>query len=280
MSSVAAIVITYNRPLNVLVRALNSVLNQSRQADEIIVVYTGGNKKQQEIIEKYICSLNHNIRLLFTETPASGAKGRNLGAHSTKCDYLSFLDDDDEWSPEKLISQMSLTNNSASLIASPYIIVEKDGTSKIFSRADRSAEPYSILGENIVGSTSFPLISRVAFNSTGGFDETFCSNQEWELWIRIILGGGELISCNECAGIKHEMTESITSDVTKRMVGYFTLIRKHWKNMIKYPEYGAEATTHWWMEAYRFHRPLETLFALSISTLLRILSVCKKRATL
>ena len=276
MSTVAAIVVTYNRPLEVFGRAFASILNQSRPADEVVVVYTGGDEVKRKCIETFVYDLAHDVRVLHTSTPATGAEGRNLGASSVNCEYLAFLDDDDVWYRDKLKSQMSCVDDSVALVVSPYDVIGTCGLNNRFSRFNRFSTLESILGENIVGSTSFPLIYKNAFDKVGEFDTTFCSNQEWDLWIRIIADGGEIKLCDEPAGMKYEMSELITSDSSKRMAGFVSIFRKHWSSMIKNPMQGAEAAYYWWTEAYRSRRPLNVLFALSLFFLFRLASMFRK----
>lgn len=275
MRTVAAIVVTYDRPLEVLARALKSVLLQTRPADEVVVVYTGGDVNRLRDIEIFTRGLECGIRVVHTTTPASGAEGRNLGSSLVECDYLAFLDDDDEWYPDKLKSQMSCVHESPALVVSPYDIVGTDGSEERFVRFERFSEPVAIVGENIVGSTSFPLVSKAVFNAEEGFDTTFRSNQEWDLWMRIIVGGGDVKLCDVPAGIKNESSDSITSSPTKRMAGFASIFRKHWRSMLKNPKQGAEAAYYWWTEAYRNHRPLNTIFALSLFLMFRIVSLFK-----
>lgn len=278
MSTVAAIVVTYDRPLEVLARALNSVLIQSRPADEVVVVYTGGDVNRLRDIEQYASSLGHDIRVVHTTSPASGAEGRNLGSSLVKSDYLAFLDDDDVWYSDKLESQMSCVHESPALVVSPYDVIETDGSEERFVRFNRFSESVAILGENIVGSTSFPLVSKTAFDTECGFDKTFRSNQEWDLWIRIIMSGGDVRLCDVPAGIKNESLESITSSSSKRMAGFASIFRKHWRAMLKNPRQGSEAAYYWWTGAYKYHCPLNTIFALSLFLIFKFQTLFKSNA--
>lgn len=272
MYTVAAIIVTHDRPLDVVGRAIGSVMCQIRKPDETIVVYTGESNDSFESL----CSSYPSIRFMRTDRPASGAVGRNLGASSTECDYLAFLDDDDEWSLDKLKCQMEMAEDSIELVVSPYDVVGSDGSTTVFDCSDELGDPKSIIGENVVGCTSFPLVSRKAFNDAGGFDASFRANQEWDLWIRIITAGGKVSLCDTPAGTKHESVGSITSDASKRMSGWFSIIRKHFRLMFANPLQGARAMEFWWMEAYRAHRYPTAVVALSVFTILMLMSKIKR----
>ena len=268
MHSVAAIIVTCNRPLAVLDRAVSSVINQRHCADEIIIVYTGGS---DSFYEK-ICETYKIAKIIRTRTPSSGAIGRNMGVSFTQSEYIAFLDDDDEWFPDKLENQLSCIENGVSMVISPYMIMHQDGSLKQFERFDKLSSIQSIIGENVVGCTSFPLISRDAFNEAGGFDSDFAANQEWDLWTRIILSGNKITSCKVPAGIKHESKESISSNTSKRMSGWWRMFHKHFHDMLNTPSEGANATGFWWREAYCSHRYATAVCALSFFVIFKILS--------
>lgn len=107
---VSIIISTYKRE-HELERAINSVLNQTYENYEIIIVDDNGrgSKEQQlteKIIEKY---KNHkNIRYICNEVNLGGSLARNAGIYIAKGEYIAFLDDDDQYYPKKLEEQMKL----------------------------------------------------------------------------------------------------------------------------------------------------------------------------
>ena len=268
LHSVAAIIITCDRPLAILDRAASSVINQTHCADEIVIVYTGSS---DSIYEK-ICETYKTAKIFRTQGLSSGAIGRNMGVTLTQSDYIAFLDDDDEWFPDKLENQLSCIEDDVSMVISPYMIMHQDGTLKQFERFDKLSNIQSIIGENVVGCTSFPLLSRDAFNEAGGFDPDFAANQEWDLWMRIILKNRKITSCKAPAGIKYESKESISANVSKRMSGWWRMFRKHFHDMLNSPSEGANATEFWWREAYNSHKYATLVFALSFFVFFKVLS--------
>jgi len=100
-----------------------------------------------------------------------------------------------------------------------------------------------ILGENVIGCTSMPLLSTKAFKEAGGFDESFKANQEWDLWIRM-LQNGYVKCCPEIAGIKHSSKESISNSRYKRTDGWIRLLMKHSRLYRKNPKQFFKATEY------------------------------------
>ena len=88
---------------------------------------------------------------------------------------------------------------------------------------------------NLVGPTSFVLLSKDMFHKVGGFDTSFRSNQEWGLWMRMLECGSLAVS-KDVVGIKHHSQSSISADHTKRRKGWYSIIRKHMFQYLRNPE--------------------------------------------
>src|SRR5262245_48882666 len=109
MPKISVIIPTHDRA-HFLPGAIFSVLNQTFQDFEIIVVDDASNDNTSEVVAAFN---DERIRLLRHETNKGGSAARNTGILNAQCDYIAFLDDDDEWLPDKLAKQVNI------LFASP-----------------------------------------------------------------------------------------------------------------------------------------------------------------
>ena len=114
----SVIITTYNRADAFLIRAINSVINQQTQyVYEIIVVDDNGfdSVKQKEteiLLDQYIAT--GTIKYLPQQNNTGACIGRNVGATHAIGKYIFFLDDDDEFMPNKIQVQTDfLENNKA-----------------------------------------------------------------------------------------------------------------------------------------------------------------------
>lgn len=98
---VSIIVPTYQRP-NLLKRCLNSLTNQTYPNLEIIVV----NNSPSQSLKKIISSINNNQIKLLKEPKQGSAHARNKGLSQTKGSYICFCDDDDQYLPHKVQTQL------------------------------------------------------------------------------------------------------------------------------------------------------------------------------
>ncbi|WP_414575880.1 glycosyltransferase family 2 protein [Anabaena sp. CCY 9402-a] len=99
--SVAVIVPLYNKG-QYIARTLKSILNQTYQNFEIIVVNDGSTDNSPDIVSSYH---DPRIKLIHQANVGPGA-ARNRGMSETQADFLSFLDADDEWLPSFLATSI------------------------------------------------------------------------------------------------------------------------------------------------------------------------------
>src|SRR5664280_1650862 len=120
---VSVVIPTYNR-LAYLREALDSVLAQTRAADEILVVDDGST----DGTEAAISALPAPVRYLRQQN-AGPAAARNHGLREAKGDWIAFLDSDDLWVPEKLEAQMDFLerNPAVELLFAHMINFGPDG---------------------------------------------------------------------------------------------------------------------------------------------------------
>jgi glycosyltransferase involved in cell wall biosynthesis len=180
--TVSVVIPTFNR-FTKLCGALQSILRQTRRADEIIVVDDGSTDGTRErLMRDY-----PNARVLYQKNQGVSS-ARNLGISSAKCDWIAFLDSDDEWMPEKLEIQLK------ALAKQPeYKICHSD---EIWIRKGRRVNPmkkHRKLGGWIFThclqlcaiSPSAVMLHRSLFESVGQFDERLPACEDYDLWLRI-----------------------------------------------------------------------------------------------
>jgi glycosyltransferase involved in cell wall biosynthesis len=163
------------------------VLNQTFQDLEILVVDDASSDDtatvRQQVRDPRIHWLRHS-------TVRGGAAARNTGIAHSRGDYIAFLDDDDEWYPEKLARQMNVILDSPSHVAAVYtgyLIVDRISGSVLdrMTPSRRGDLHAALLKANPIGGTSSVLLKRACLEKVGLFDESLPSFQDRDLWIRI-----------------------------------------------------------------------------------------------
>ena len=234
-SEISVIIPTYNRRPEIFSRAFDSVLKQTLLPKEIVVVDSGDVEEYSNSIKDIVESASVDgvdVRYVRFEKRLNGSEARNLGASYCSGSLYCFLDDDDEWYPDKLESQVSLFTDDVGLVSSNYDL-ESEG--KTFYEFCRRRDPNKeILGENCLGCTSMAMISASIFEELNGFDPKMRSNQEWDLWIRTSKKT-KIIQNDEKVGIKHDLNDSISDFKIAVFKGGFRLIIKNAGSYLKHP---------------------------------------------
>src|SRR5262245_40242735 len=186
MPEVSVIIPTHNRAC-FLRDAITSVLNQTFQEFEIIVVDDASCENTSEVVASFH---DKRIRLIRHATNKGGSAARNTGILASTCNFIAFLDDDDEWLPDKLAKQMNIFCSSLAEVGCVYtgcVMVNRDNGRVIDQRipTKRGNLSKDLLRSNCVGGTSSVLLKKTCLQKVGLFDEMLPRSQDYDLWIRI-----------------------------------------------------------------------------------------------
>lgn len=187
---VTAVVTTYKRSVEIVNRALSSIVEQTYDNLEIILVNDCPEDIRLSASLKELCdSFDRTIIYLPMKKNSGANAARNYGAKNANGSYIAFLDDDDTWTNEKIALQVvEMENPSVGIVyGNTWINSEKYHSIKIHYQERRpEGDLYAkLFKSNIIGSTSFPLIRKKAFDEVGGFNESVPALQDMELWLRI-----------------------------------------------------------------------------------------------
>jgi glycosyltransferase involved in cell wall biosynthesis len=184
--TVSVVIPTHNRA-GLLPTAIRSVLGQTFQDFEIVVVDDASSDHTPEVRHQFP---DPRIHWLRHDTPRGGAAARNTSIRQSRGELIAFLDDDDEWYPEKLARQVAVMRQSGpevGAVYTGYLIVDRAsgrvrGQMRPRRRGDLQA---ALLKSNPIGGTSAMLVRRACLDKVGLFDESLPSFQDRDLWIRI-----------------------------------------------------------------------------------------------
>jgi len=188
MPEVSVILPTYNR-CETLKRALQSVLAQTFQDIEVIIVDDGSTDQTPE----YCSSLdNPKVTCKQFEINKGGNYARNEGITHSNGELIAFIDDDDYWMPEKLEKQVEMIHKEhVDLCYTAKNIVYKGKKSKKYSLIKPRYKDLhkAIMYDNFIGSTSSIVIPKAVLENVGGFDPDLPALQDYDLYIRLIQKG-------------------------------------------------------------------------------------------
>ncbi|MGQ9611024.1 MAG: glycosyltransferase family 2 protein [bacterium] len=168
--------------------AIKSVLCQTYQDFELIIVDDGSTDNTKEIVQEFVNS-DKRIRYLYQKNRGLSS-ARNTGIKASRGMFIAFLDADDIWFPEKLEYQMEIMKNihSIGLVGCGYINFNyNDGNTQIIIPDQELDLARELTVKNaIYGSASGVLVKKECFERVGLFDEKLKAAEDWDMWLRII----------------------------------------------------------------------------------------------
>jgi glycosyltransferase involved in cell wall biosynthesis len=184
-SLISVVIPTYNRS-SLIGKSIESVFSQDYPNLEVIVVDDGSTDDTQQVIEVL---KNPKLRYFRHEQNRGAPAARNTGLHQARGEYIAFLDSDDAWIPGKLSKQMEVmlrSDGDVALVYGGMRKIDDEGNTTGYKKPRKRGNIYqSLLKDNIIGSTSIPLLKTKVVKETGGFDEELRSRQDYDLWLRI-----------------------------------------------------------------------------------------------
>ncbi len=183
---VSVIIPTHNRAA-LLPRAVNSVLSQTFQDYEIIIVDDCSPDNTQDVIAAFS---DPRVRSIRHETNRRQSAAINTGIANARGEYIAFLDDDDEWLPAKLECQVQILDSSANNVGLVYGWMDRieDSTSRLIPSYRSIAEGdifEDALALNIPGPTIVLLVRSSVAIEVGGFDDSLSRYNDADFICRV-----------------------------------------------------------------------------------------------
>lgn len=196
MSPFFSVIIPLFNKENEIKITLESVLNQTFQDFEVIVINDGSTDSSKNIVDSFS---NPKIKLISTENNGV-SKARNIGIKASKGELIAFLDADDIWFKNHLQNLFQLYNlfpdcgiyatnyelfyNKNKIIKPSFFGVPKENWCGIIEDFFKSSIVFRIAW------TSAIAIPKKAFEKVGDFDENItlgAAGEDTDLWIRMAL---------------------------------------------------------------------------------------------
>jgi len=188
MPKISVIIPTYNHA-EFLSDAIESVLQQTYKDIEVIVVNDGSTDNTLEVLKKY----QNKITLISQENQGCSS-ARNTGIRNSNGEYISILDSDDLYRPQKLEHQCKVldSDNSVGIVYSDAFYFQHPSiNSSVLHPCTKAPDGFSLLGSALFLDCNLPspstLIRRTLGEKVKWFDETMLFNEDTNFFIRASL---------------------------------------------------------------------------------------------
>jgi len=224
------IIPTYNRA-GVIGRAIQSVLAQSFHDWELLVVDDGSADDTESVIASFGDARIQFIRHRWNRGQSAA---RNTGIARARGDWISFLDSDDEWEPDKLsceAERIRSVGDSVGLLYCGKRIREERGRLLQVRMPTKEGQVYqSLLAWDFIGSCSRVTVRRGALLGAGGYDENLGNAEDWDLWLRIAKQY-EVAAVRRCLVTRYFGSAQVTGSVRSICAGKERFLQKHGTEM-------------------------------------------------
>jgi len=237
LPTVSVIIPTYNRA-HLIGRAIESVLSQTYDCFEIIIVDDASVDGTERVIRNYT---DKRIRYIRSDKNMGPAGARNVGIESARGKYIAFLDSDDEWLPEKLKKQIRILETTSSKVGVVYSGTWRImGDKKFFIPWPKTIRKegnihYDFLCGKYLVPTPAAIVKKACFSKVGTFDNNLPAIAEWDLWIRISKYY-HFKYINEPHVISYYTRNSISTDLLKKNRATIKILKKHFIEIGRNPK--------------------------------------------
>lgn len=210
-----------------IAEAVESALNQTYPEVEVVVVNDGSTDETARVLEPY------RDRITYVEQPNQGlGAARNRALREARGEVIALLDGDDVMFPSRLERVIGLLDQQPGLgFATTDAYFLRDGVSdetRYYAAVPggfRSEnQSYWILDYNFV--FGMVVIRRKLFDLHGMFDESLRTSEDWDLWIRFILGGERVGLVPEPLAYYRRRAESLSQDSSQIFDDALTLVER------------------------------------------------------
>lgn len=218
---ISVIIPAYNSA-RTIAATLATVCGQTFGDYEVLITDDGSSDGTLEICRQYARE-HPEMQISIASIPHSGvAAARNHSLARASGDYVSFLDSDDRWTPEKLerVTDLISRNSGADVIYHDVVVIAQDGRRSHHPSGPPPSDPYLrlLLDSNFL-STSAVTVRRSRIMIAGGFDcnPDFEICEDYELWLRLARSGARFAYIQATLGEIVKTKGSLSSNVTRHM---------------------------------------------------------------
>lgn len=171
-----------------LEEAINSILNQSFQNFELILIDDASLDNTLAICESY-SQRDSRVKTISLPVNVGVAAARNAGIQIACGEWIAILDSDDVSMPDRLAEQIKVaeSNRDIVLIGSNSVLIDKNGKhTKCYQYPTKNAD----LVRNLESIKKFPPHSSILYRKDAvrralGFNTKFVQSEDWDLWLRL-----------------------------------------------------------------------------------------------
>ena len=228
---IVSVILPYYKKINYINKTINSVLNQTFQDFEILLIYDDIELNDLLIIEKNFKN-NPKIKIIVNGENLGAGISRNIGIRKAKGKYIAFLDADDLWNKDKMKNQISfMRQKKISFSFCNYKIINKNNRFIKKIIAPKNITFQKLLYSCDIGLSSVILKSDLLKNNKFPSLKT---KEDYLLWLKISKKRIKMLGFNKTLVSWRKTDNSLSNSTIQKLKDAFSIYNKHLKfNFIK-----------------------------------------------
>ena len=196
---VSVIIPAYN-VADTLDRAVASALSQGDCVREILII-ENNSSDATKIVAGNLRD-EHDLVSLFHQSKQGPSAARNLGTHLADCEWLQYLDGDDELLPGKIERQLSLVQNDTDWVMGAFLLRHPETGDTLISPAP---DPWkSFVHGGGVGHVNANLFRKSTLLAVGGWPDQLLNGEDMELYLYLLFNGATWVQDHTPGAIYHD----------------------------------------------------------------------------
>ena len=233
MDDLVSVIIPYYKKRNFVKETVVSVLNQSYDSLEILIIYDDTNLNDLEFLQE-ISKLDNRIKIINNNKRLGAGLSRNKGIEQSNGKYVAFIDADDTWAPDKLKDQISFMkkNNYQISHTSYFIINEKK---KIIGQ--RKARDLLSINEVLkscdIGLSTVIIEKKVIIKTNARFPQ-LVTKEDFVFWLTLMKKNYKFYAYDSNLAYWTDSKNSLSSSTIQKLFDGFKVYNKYMHfNIIK-----------------------------------------------
>jgi len=222
-----SIIIPYFKKRNYIKKSIISVLRQTYQNFEVIIVYDDDNLNDVSFINN-IKKLDKRIFVIFNSKNIGAGLSRNKGIKYAKGDLIAFLDSDDIWKKNKLELQIKfMKRKKADFSFTSYEIINSAGQKRYKREAKLNLNYESLIRSCDIG-LSTVMMKKKLFNNYFKFPN-LKTKEDYVLWLKLAKKKIVLYALNITLTQWRATNNSLSSNSVQKIFDAFLVYNKYMK---------------------------------------------------
>ena len=225
LSNLVSVIIPYHKKIHFIDKSIESVLNQTFQNFEIILIYDDNELHDLEYI-KNIAHKDSRIKLIINEKKLGAGLSRNIGIGFAKGSLIAFIDADDVWKKDKLEIQVEFMKKNNSLFChTSYRIIDKNNFIKGYRKARDFNRVKDLLKSCDIGLSTVILYKKILSDELQF--PNLKSKEDFVLWLKILDRGINISSMDTPLTSWRKLDDSLSSSKLQKLFDGYHVYRKY-----------------------------------------------------